>query len=301
MENHSNKRIIRLAALGLILTTIIWGSAFVVVKNSVSTLPPIYLLASRFFIATLSLAVFLHKKIIHITKKELLSGSLLGVFLFLAYLLQTYGIQYTTASNNAFLTTLYVIFVPYLGWLINKKKPDLYCSFAAFLGVIGLACLCLKSDLTINIGDLLTLLCGLFFALHIIYIDRFTTTQSPAILTLIQLFIATLLSIITAPIFEGPIPFSAFTPSIVMGILYLGVFSTMLGFLLQNLGQKYVAPVTASLLLSLESVFGAVFSFFFLKETFTPLMIAGCGLILFSIILSETKLSFLKPKKVPYN
>ncbi len=285
-----------LAACGLLLTALIWGFAFVVVKNSLDLIPPIYMLAFRFTIASAALALILFRRLRRITRRDLQSGAILGVFLFVAYALQTIGCQYTTAGKNAFLTTIYVILVPFLHWLINHRRPDRYVIGGALLAMVGIGLLSLQGEGGIALGDLLTLLCGIFFAVHIVYIDRYTLAQDPAILTVLQLATAAVLSFLLAPLIDGPFPAQALHPEAVTGMLYLGLLSTMLGFLLQNVGQKYTTPSTASLLLSFESVFGVLFSTLFLHEAMTARMLLGCLLMFIAVLLVETRFSFLRWK-----
>ena len=161
-----------LAGAGLILTTIIWGGAFVVMKNSVDLIPPSYLLALRFSIAAICMLAVFWRQNKGMDKKDLQYGVILGLFLFLSYIFQTYGLKYTTASKNAFITTLYVIIVPFLHWGFNHQRPSGRNIGAAVLAVIGLALLSLEGDMGINLGDFLTLICGIFFAVHIVFIDR---------------------------------------------------------------------------------------------------------------------------------
>lgn len=282
-----------LASLGMLLTTIIWGFAFVVVKNSLDLIPPTYMLAFRFTIAALLLGVIFWKRMRAVDKGTLLEGAVIGLFLFLSYLFQTIGCKYTTAGKNAFLTTVYVVLVPFLHWLMNKKRPDAYCVAAAFLAIVGIGLLSLQGDFTLQLGDILTLVCSLGFALHMIYVDRYSKKRDPVVLTVLQLAVAALLGWVLAPFFDGGFPAAAFDKSILVGMLYLGVFSTAVGFLLQNVCQKYTSPNMASLLLSMESVFGMLFSVIFLHEVLGLRMIAGCVLMFIAIITAETKLSFL--------
>lgn len=278
-----------LAAMGLIVTTIIWGSAFVVMKNSVDVISPTYLLAMRFTIASAALGGVFFRQVKAIRKQDFICGSLLGLFLFISYFFQTYGLIYTTASKNAFITTLYVILVPFLHWIFNRIRPSKNNMAAAGLAVIGLALLSLEGDLSVNTGDLLTLVCGLFFALHIVFIDRYTADHDPIALTVIQMFVSAVLCWIFAPVLEGGLDFSVIHGGMVINILYLGIFSTMIGFLLQNVGQKFLSPNTSSILLSFESVFGLVFAVIFLGDPVTPRLIAGCILMFAAVLLSEYK------------
>ena len=149
------KKTVLLADLGLVVTTLIWGFSFVIVKDSGDRIPPVYLLAFRFTLAFAGLALVFAGKISKIRKGDLLCGAMLGFWLFVSYFFQTVGIQYTTAGKNAFLTTIYVVIVPFLHWAINEKKPDRYCAAAAVLAILGIGLLSLRGDLSMNIGDVL--------------------------------------------------------------------------------------------------------------------------------------------------
>ncbi|NLZ81002.1 MAG: DMT family transporter [Clostridiales bacterium] len=304
IETISKKKIKYLALFGLLFASIIWGGAYVAVMSSLDMIPPLYVMAIRFTIALIGLSVIFYKRIMKMTKRDLLAGLILGILMFLSYIFQTYGLKYTTASKNAFLTTSYVIMVPFFNWIINKKKADSYSIFAAILAILGIGLLSLQGDMTINLGDLLTLICGIFFALHLIYIDRFTVKSDPIILTVLQIGIAGLLSWICAPIVDGALPVitdSQAMSELTISLLYLGIASTMIGFLLQNVGQKYTDPSTAALILSLESVFGVLFSVLLLGEVLSVKMANGCILIFVAIIISETKLEFLQGRRLKKN
>ena len=286
-----------ICALGLIFTTIIWGFAFVVVKNSLDYVPPIYMLAFRFTIASVVLALIFLPRLKKKDKSTFFHGMILGVFLFCAYAFQTVGIQYTTAGKNAFLTTTYVMMVPFLAWIFYKTKPAWYSFVAAIIALVGIGFLSLQGETSegvINIGDVLTIICGFFFAIHIVFIGKYTQNEDPVLLTILQLGFSALFSWILAPFMDGKFPLAEIQrPDVIISMLYLGLFSTLLGFLLQNVCQKYLRASTASLLLSFEAVFGVLFSIIFLKEYLTGKMIFGCFLIFFALILSETQFSFL--------
>ncbi len=285
------KRKVKLAAgLGLLVTAFIWGFAFVVVKNSLDYVSPIYMLAFRFTIAGITLALVFMKRLRHMNKKLLAHGALVGFFLFAAYLVQTIGCDYTTAGKNAFLTTIYVVVVPFLGWALRKGKPDRYCVAAAFIAIAGIGLLTLEGDFSVNIGDMLTLVCGILFALQIIYIDQYTETDDPVLIAIWQIIFAAVYSWITAFIAGGEFPAEALgSSSVVLSMLYLGLFSTMIAFVLQNVCQKYLRPATASLLMSTESVFGVLCSVLFLHELMNGRMVIGCALIFAAIVLNEIK------------
>lgn len=275
-------------AFGLIFVTIIWGFAFVVVKNSLDYVPPLYMMAFRFTIASVVLALLFLSKFKHLDKSTFFHGMILGIFLFAAYAFQTVGLQFTTAGKNAFLTTTYVMMVPFLNWFFHKSKPSWNCVLAAIIALAGIGLLSLQGDFSMNRGDVLTIICGFFFAVHIIFISRYTQTQDPVLLTILQLAFSALFSWIFAPFTDGHFPLQeTLRTDVIVSMLYLGLFSTLLCFLLQNVCQKYLRASTTSLLLSFESVFGVIFSIIFLKEILTAKMIVGCVLIFFALVLSE--------------
>ena len=293
MKNIDKKKSLY-ADLSMLVVAIIWGGGFIAVKNSIDDISPFYLLTLRFGISSIIMALIFHKKIRKTTVKDIKAGSIVGIFLFLGFVAQTYGIKYTTAGKNAFLTGVNVIIVPFLYWMVSKRKPDVYAFIAAFISFIGMGMLTLNGGLHIGLGDGLTILCAFFFAGHIVSVGYFTDTTDPIILSVVQIVAVTVFSIVCAAIFEAP-P-TTINKNIIIGIGYISIFSTMLAFIIQNVAQKYTYPTHAAIILCLESVFGSIFSVIFLKEMFTLKMVIGCVLIFIAIITSETKWSFLKKK-----
>lgn len=288
---NKSQAITFIASFGMLLTAAIWGFAFVVVKDSLDVVPPIYMLSFRFTIAGIVLALICIKKLALLNKTILLHGSVLGFFLFIAYAFQTIGCQYTTAGKNAFLTTIYVILVPLFLWILTKQQPKPQTIIAAFIALVGIALLSLQEDFSINKGDLLTIFCSIGFSLHMIFIAHYNATEDAVLLTILQIFFAALFSWITAPFIDGSFPLYVFHNSkTIFSLLYLGIFSTMIAFFLQNICQKYTPTPIASLFLSFESVFGVIFSCIFLKEILTRKMILGCMLLFCAVILSELKI-----------
>ena len=293
MEKQITAKIKILSCMGLIMTTMIWGGAFVAMKNSVEILEPTFLLAVRFTIAAFALVLVFHKNLKHCNRESLRCGLILGIFLELSYLFQTYGIKYTTASKNAFITTLYVIIVPFLHWGVSKRRPALKNIAAAVLAVIGLALLTLEGELGINIGDILTLMCGICFALHMVYIDKFTEKHDPIFLTIVQIAVVGIINWVLVPVLDGPQAYdfqALMNTDLIMGLLYLAFFSTMVGFLMQNVCQKYLSANTTALLLSMESVFGALFSVLLVHEVLAGKMLLGCILMFVAVVVSEVQI-----------
>lgn len=275
------------AKLGLFFITIIWGSAFVVVKDASAEISPSYIVAIRFAIAAVILSLVFHKRLLRIGRTELLGGLMIGFFNVLGFELQTYGVQRTTAGNNAFLTAVYCVLVPFLSWIVQKKKPGIYNVISALLCIFGVGLLSLKSGLGMGLGDLLSLLCGFAFAMQILAIDIFTEKGDPILITIIQSVVTVIFALPAALIFE-PFP-NAVSFGSVISLLYVALFSTTIAFLLQIVCQKFVEPSQASLIMSLESVFGTLCGILFLKETMTVRTFLGCAIIFAAIYLSERR------------
>ncbi len=278
--------------IGLLLTAIIWGSGFVGSAVALETYTPYQILAGRFLIGAVLLCAVFHKKLKLITKSALIKGAIIGVFLYIAFVLQTVGLQYTTPSKNAFLTAVNVVIVPFIGLVIYRRKLDVFEVIGAFLAMFGVAVLSLQWSAGINIGDFLSFCCAIGFAFHIFYTAQFVKTEDPIVLTIVQMVTATVIGVIVV-LMKGETTFST-QPEGVTSLLYLGVFSTTIAFLLQTVSQKFITETKAAIILSTESLWGMVFSVILLSEILTLKMGIGAVLILAAIILSETKLSFLK-------
>lgn len=293
-KKNTNKKII-FADVSLIFIALIRGSSFVAVKDILQNITPFYVIAIRFGFASILLSLIFYKKLKKINKYDIKAGFIIGAFLFSAFAAQTIGLQYTTAGKQAFLTTLYVIVIPFLVWIKNKDKLDTWSILAAVLALIGIGFLTINNDLkmSLNLGDWLTLLCAILFACHIVAISYFSKSMDSIILTILQMGFAGFIAFICALIFEPK--FTGINNITLIPIIYLIFVCTMINFLIQNIAQKYTHPNHVGILLCLESVFGAILSIIFLKDIFSLNMVIGCVIIFISIIISETKLSFLKP------
>lgn len=282
-----------LSSCGLLLAACIWGFAFVIVKDSLDYVNAVYMMAFRFSIATVALAIVYFKKLLRLTKRDLINGAILGVFLFAAYMTQTVGCNYTTAGKNAFLTTIYVLLVPIFSWPLYHKRPAWYVFVASVMSIVGIGLLALNAEsgsiVAMNRGDVLTLVCGVFYALHILYMKKCNEENGdPILLTVLQFFFVAIFSWCGTIFFGGAFPVDAVrNPQIIVSMLYLGLLSTLLCYVLQNVGLKYLPSPLTSLLMSFESVFGVLFSTIFLHEAFTMRMCVGCALIFLAVVLAE--------------
>ncbi len=284
-----------IAPLALLAATVIWGVAFVVVKNEVHNVGAVYMIAFRFTVAAAFLALVFIPRYKNMTKKTWLHGLIVGALLFTAYVFQTVGAKYTTAGNSAFLTALYVVLVPLLGALIFRKKPDLLDVICAVVAIIGIGFISL-SGFSVNKGDVLTVVCSLFFALHIIALSSFTKTDDICLLTMLQFLFAAALAWIVAPIYDGAFPLAAIKNSgTIFSMLFLGILSSGFAYLCQSFGQKYTKAATSAVLLSMESVFGALAGWLWGDESISPMFIVGAALMLIALVSGQTRLSFIPP------
>lgn len=273
------------AEIGLVFVTMIWGSAFVVVKNAAATVPTAMMIVVRFGIAAVLLCAVFFRRLRELNLTYVKWGLWVGLENFVAFELQTNGVRLTTAGKNAFLTTAYCVIVPFLYWAVRKKRPRRTHLVSAFLCITGVGLLSLQEGFAVNFGDVLSLACSFVFAVQIVTIGILTEKNDPILLCITQTAATAALALPVA-LFAEPLP-SALPAGSVLSLLYLGVFSTMLTTVLQTVCQKYTPPSKASLIMSLESVFGTVCGILFLSETLSLRTFGGFVLIFFAILLSE--------------
>ena len=271
----------------LVLTALIWGSGFVVMKNTLDSIPPAAIIALRYAIASALAALLFRKYLKGLTRGDIARGAFVGLMLGSAYVVQTIGLSDTTAGKNAFLTTVYVLLVPFGCYALFKQKLSKSNFIAAGMMMLGIGCLSLDGESGgLNIGDILTLCCGVLYAAHIISIDRCQKKTDMFALIVLQFAFAAVTALAYHLLFEREMPI-AFTRGSVGGLLYLSVVSSMFAMSLQNIGQSMAPASHASILLSLESVFGAAFSCLLLGERLTPKMALGFVVIFAALVVSE--------------
>lgn len=277
----------------LFITAIIWGSGFVVTDIALKYLSAYQVMAGRFLLAAILLIIIFGHKLKKITKSVIWKGTMLGVILYIAFALQTVGLQYTTPSKNAFLTAVNVIIVPVITYAVYKRRIDGYEIIGALLAIIGIGCLSLQGSLTMNLGDVLSLLCAIGFAFDIFCTNLFVQKEDAIVLTIVQFITAALISNLVV-ISQGDIP-STFDNVAIYSVVYLAVFSTMMAYLFQNIANQYTSATKSAIILSTESFFGMIMSVLFLHEILTTRMVIGAVLIMTAILLAEVKPGY--PKK----
>lgn len=287
----------KLAKPMLFIAALIWGTSFFIMKNTLDVMPVFYLLAIRFTAGALLLAAVCGKKWKMFTLDYLWRGAIIGGFLFLAYTVQTFGLALTTPSKNAFLTAVYCVLVPFLTWAVVKVRPDRYNIAAAVLCVTGVGFVSLNDQLTINAGDLLTLVAAGFYAAHIVAVEKVSPGKDIYLLTVFQFAFAGLYAWVGGLVREDFPGQALMDPSVFLPLAYLCVMATTVALLFQNVGQIWSDPASASVILSLESVFGVLFSVLFYGDPVTARLLMGFGLIFVAVVCSETKFSFLRKTK----
>ncbi|WP_296013242.1 DMT family transporter [uncultured Adlercreutzia sp.] len=275
--------------LMLLGATIIWGIAFVVMKDAVDVLPPAQLIGVRFLLTGLLMAAVFHRSLGGTANGPCLrAGLALGAVTFLAFWVQTVGLASTTPAKNAFLTATYCVIVPFLLWGLTRKRPTLANVGAAFMGIAGIGLVSLTAgSFTMEFGDAMTLLCAVFFATQIIAISHYSRHFNVLALTVYQFLFGGIMGLVLGGLTEPAPDLAAFTPEFAFNLFYLVVFASGVCYVLQNVGLAHVAPAQGSLLLSLESVFGVLASVLLYGEVVTGRMMAGFALIFAAILVSE--------------
>lgn len=294
--------------LTLVLTAMIWGSAFVAQSEGTKYVDPFTFNAIRNIIGGLVLlpCIYLIKKIGNkgnidvrdelVKSKEkndeynknlIIGGIFCGLALFLGSTFQQIGIKYTTAGKSGFITALYIVIVPMLGVIIGKK-PTIKICFSVLIAIIGFYFLCISGKFSICKGDILTLVCSFFFSIHILVIDYYSPKVEGVVLSCIQFFVCGIISIIFMLIFENPVLKNILDAKI--ALLYAGVLSCGVAYTLQVVVQKNIEPFIASLILSLESVFSVLFGWIILQQVLSFRESIGCLLVFIAIILTQVPL-----------
>ncbi len=274
------------ADLALILITFVWGSTFTVVKQSLELVSPILFVALRFCLATLIVAACMPGQIRKISGKTFLQGAVLSLVLVGGFIFQTLGLQSTNPSYSAFITSLSVLLVPLLGYLIFRHSPRPQTIVGVVLATIGLFLLLAHlSELKMRSGDVLTLICAVLFGFHILFLGRFVSSSDYRQLILLQLAGTAILAAAAVSVFEKP--FVVWNSSLVVSLLVTGVLATAFAFYVQARAQRLTTANHAALIFSLEPFFAALFAFWILGQVLTVREWTGGLMVLAGILVSE--------------
>jgi len=285
-----NKRLS--ADLGLMFCTILWGSTFVVVKNSLDHSSVFLFLALRFTLAGLLMAAWRPRVFFLIERDEIFAGLRLGFFMFAGYAFQTAGLQYTSASNSGFVTGSSVVLVPLLFGIFWGHRLTAWVYAGALAAGFGLYYLTIPAEgvAHLNRGDVLTFVAAASYAVHIILVSEYTKQHSASALSALQVIacagMAWIMTGVAAAIRWQPIRFEP-SSALLVGIAVCAVFATAVAFSIQLWAQQYTTPGHAAILFTLEPVFAVLTSYVFLGERLAARAIFGAAFVLAGILIAE--------------
>ena len=292
------------ASIMLFATAIIWGLAFVAQAAGMEHLGPLSFTASRCFVAVVFLYLtykfFMMKSASYREekfdmKRTLVGGSICGLVFTIAINLQQVSLIYTTAAKASFLTALYIVFIPVIG-LFFGRRPSVKIMLCIFLAMVGTYLLSIKGGLKINRGDLIVILSALVFAIHILLLTKYSTNTNAVLVSLVQFAVCGVISLVGALVLED-ISMEAILKSQAT-ILYVGILSSGVGFTIQLMALKDLEPVVASMICSLESVFGALFGWLILSQEMTEREIFGAIIIFLATIFAQVPIEAYLEKRL---
>jgi len=286
--------------IALFSITIFWGVTFAIIKLALNDISPMVFIGIRFSLAALILLPFLLKPLLNSNIHLIKAGLFLGLLYFIGFATQTVGLQYTTATKSGFITGTFVIFIPILQLILERRAPGKGNIFGILLVIIGLILLSSKGITMLdiinelgsnfNIGDLLTLICAFFYALYVVYIDIITKKFDYKPLIILQVLFTGIAGFVLAFLFDAAGIESIrydFNKTVILVILYTAIFSSILATVIQTKYQKVVTPTKAGIIFSLEPIFAALFAFIIIQEELSSFGIVGCIFIFTGVLVSE--------------
>lgn len=293
-----NKKTLK-SNFSLLLASAIWGLAFVAQSDSMNYIGAFAFTSLRYFLGSFSLlpvcAVTLGSfrkrngktETVKCIKRSVKLGLMCGVALFTASASQQIGLKYTSAGKAGFITALYIVLVPVFSRIVFKNRTSLNTWIGVLFAGAGLYFLCVKEGFSVSGGDMWVILCAFLFTVQILLIDRYADGTDSALVSMVQFFVSAVLAIPFMLIFENGVTIQQIRGA-GLAILYTGIFSSAVGYTLQIVGQKSAEnPTVASLLMSLESLFAALFGWLILHETLSGKEFIGIGLMACAIVISQ--------------
>lgn len=273
------------AEAALLALTLVWGSTFVSMKIGLRDMSPVLMTSARFAVAALFFLFFFWRKLFPFPDGAMRKGTLLGLFLFLGFIAQNVGLNYTTASKSAFITSLMVVFVPILQFMIERRPPTIGNVMGIGVAIGGLWLLTSPTGAELTFGDFLTLVCAVMFALYIVYLDVASKAMSAFQLTFLQAATCAVLGAFATVLFED----FYFRPtlSVFVSVGYLTLFATVLTTFMQTKYQKDTTPTRAAVIFTVEPVWASILAYLFLGEMLGALGVVGGALIIAGVLISE--------------
>jgi drug/metabolite transporter (DMT)-like permease len=267
----------------LVGTTLLWGTTFPLLKNALATLSPATLICARFLVGTVVLLPFCR----HFNPRLVRDSAILGAVVYVSYITQVIGLQTISSNRSAFITSLNVVMVPLLGVLLGQSLSRRIW-FAAALAVAGIGVLSWEGG-AIGIGDLWIFACALSYAIYVLLMERIAPRHPPLALTIYQLMVISILGLVAAvPEWRGQVEAIRQNWG---AIVYLGVMATAVTTWTQAIAQRYVTATETAIVYSLEPVFAAVFSYWWLGESLGVRGLLGGAMVLVAMVLSQVKLT----------
>jgi drug/metabolite transporter (DMT)-like permease len=273
------------ADLMLLMITVFWGASYILTKLALDVLQPFNLTALRFIIGFIAAAAVFYKNVIRADMKTIKYSLILAIILLGVFVTMTYGLQYTTASNSGFLVSLTVVFIPIISAVFLKQKIEKKVLLGVCIAPIGIALLTLSSQLTVNSGDILCIICAVLFAAHVVVTGVYTQRVDSIALGVLQLGFVGLFSLVVAMFTETVIlPDTAVSWA---SILSLSILCTAVGYIVQTTAQQYTSAAHTGLILALEPVFSAIFAYLVLGELLSLKGYIGASILLLSVLIAE--------------
>ena len=289
------------AHIALFVAALFWGTTFVAISSTNDYFPPAFLVFMRCAIGAGVLMLVFIKRLKNLSRSYLIVCAVLSFLMTIGYLMQNLSIAVGCPPGRCgFLVATYCVITPFIAWFVWKRKPNIYHIVAAVLCLIGIGFISMPdllkdSTVGLNLGDFLALIGSVVFAAYLVYLGRYVDTMDPILLTIGNLFFGAVYAGLYTYFFEDSTKI-VWNGHSIFAVFYLGIICMSLTNILQAIGQREVVASTAALIFSLESVFGIILAILFWHEEVTASLLIGCVLIFIAIVISETKLGFLKTK-----
>jgi len=274
-----------LALFALVAITAIWGSTFIVVQNAISQMPVMDFLGIRFTVAAIVMFLLRPNCLRGMTRQGLIRSIVIGLALCLGFITQTYGLQYTSAAVSGFITGMFVVFTPLISWLLLKRKVKPGIWLAVALATVGLGMLSLKGW-SIGAGELLTLLCAVFFALHIVGLGEWAAKHDAYGMAFIQISVVAVISMIAATPDGITLPPNT---NVWGAVLLTAILASAVGFLVQTWAQTIISPTRVAVTLTMEPVFAGLFAVLIGGDHLTIRIIIGAACVLAAMFITNLK------------
>ena len=276
------------ANLILLLVAAIWGGGFIAGKMALTGLTPVAVIAYRYGMGALLCGVIFWKRIVRTPKDMIKKGVLIGIVQTIGQTIQLAGLQYTSSANQSFLCSAYVAFVPFISWIMIGKRPKIKSFVAGATALAGIGFISLKGSFVMGLGYSLSVLFAILFGIQIVLVGKLVDKESDVVgMTFFQMLTAAVAGFAVCIVQGGLTP--DLESEAIIGVVYLGILNTLVAFTAQNYAQKYAKDTTAALIMSMESLFGFVFSVLYYKEVITVKFLLGSALCFAAVLINTVE------------